>query len=221
MAFVISLGLMFFLQTIHIKPLFSRIKKLLFFIVIALFGMGIAFVILPHNAKVMVLDRVFPAVIPSAPDPRRLDEIKLKDAIKIAIVESPSILAHQNRQNMWPRALMLSIRNPLGLGPEYATTTNAIMEADGRSAAAHNSFLQAALSGGWLLLLLFICIIFFVSKFLYREEKTEENILLASLWLGLLVGICFNDYLFYLPWVWIVAGIIIGKKEAGLVTTSN
>lgn len=185
-----------------------------------------SFFILPHSVKVMALDRVFPSVTNYHPDPETLNATKI--SLNTIFSKPTNILsdnssgtpvfltspAYQDRQHIWPKALNILIHHPEGLGPEYAAMSAGIIGPDGHWIPSHNTFLQIALSGGVLLLALMLYLLWIVSKKLYQTAHDPEKVLLFSLWISTLFALLFNDHFLALPWVWIIAGIILAKTKS-------
>ena len=107
------------------------------------------------------------------------------------------------------------------MGPEYGTMSKTILDPAGKWTLAHNTFLQAGLNGGIIPLVLFILLILYLFRKLYSTPTDPERILLTGLLTSFIILILFGDYLFTIPWLWILFGIILGKIEEEKVLSSN
>lgn len=191
---------------------------------IIIYSMGVvlvaivSFLILPHPVKIMSLDRIFPQVTNYNPHPEVLKKTQLNlDTFskKTTDATSPtpaSIIPYQERGDLWPQALKSIIKYPLGLGPEYSRISNTIIGPSGNWILAHNTFLQAALSGGIILLIISFYFAYYILRQTVTISNKKERILYTSIWISFLLSIIFNDFLFSIPWVWIMAALIIASK---------
>lgn len=196
----------------------NRFKKVIAMTLFVIFSLSISFTILPREVRIMAMDRIFPNITDSDPNPEKIKTITISTAIQKALFKSDSSISltnvpYQNRQNIWPNAIKLFIKYPFGLGPEYARLSKALTEPDGRWVPAHNTILEIMLSGGIMLLIIVAFGFLYITKILISFTNNNERILLSGLWIGLFVSLLFNDFFFTLPWLWIITGIIIGKNE--------
>ena len=85
------------------------------------------------------------------------------------IKEEPIIsVPNQERQLLWPQAISLISREPLGLGFGYGYTSKAIKSSKigDDFATSHNTFLQVALESGWLGFIIFLSGLYYLYKIL-------------------------------------------------------
>lgn len=227
-AWLAVLGILFvylYMYTKHIVPLTSRILRIFIIGCCLIASASLSFLLLPHSVKVMSLDRVFPHLTNFNPSPVILVQTKItfpaltkptiipkETASNTKIVDS-KWPAYQSRQSLWPQAFSLLMYHPFGLGPEYGSMSKKILDPAGKWTRSHNTFLQAGLSGGFMFLILIIICIYWIFKKLYIIPNSNERNLLFGLWVGFLIILSLGDYLFTIPWVWIIAGLILGKSE--------
>lgn len=220
-SWVASIIIVMLMGTVHVyrtyKTALIRATKLGILIATSVVTLLASYLILPHPTKIMILDRFFPSITGGMINPAVLKTTTLRDALARS-KQSQGSIPYQNRQNIWPQALELLKNNPAGLGLEYARSSQALHESDGRWTLSHNTLLQAALVGGIPLLLCALFGIAYITSILIPLAKDAEGLLYASVFAGLLITMQFNDYLIALPWFWIIIAMIVAKKEQqGLV----
>jgi len=189
----------------------AKIKHFSLFILCSITTVALAFAILPHRGKIMMMDRVFPQITNYNPAFFKLDQISTKDVfykIKIPAIKIP----YQERASLWSQAINLSIKHPfLGLGFDYNNSSQQITQ-NGKPTSAHNTLLQSVLIGGIGLLLLFLLIIFKGIKRLYKnKEKDQQWVILVLFGIVLISFFMVGDFLFALPWMWIPMALIFAK----------
>lgn len=200
---------------------YKRFSKIIHMGILVIVSIAISFSILPSYIKLMAIDRIYPVITDYKPTPEKFKNLKLQDALHKNNTENVLLLKnipYQNRQNIWPKAISLLVKNPGGIGPEYARFAKAIFETNNNWTVSHNTMLQTTLSGGFVLLLLIIIAIGHIIKIIFRMPISKEKYMFLALWVGFLVAIQFNDFLFNIPWIWAIAGLIVGKS---IETTSS
>lgn len=149
------------------------------FSIIAIISVLISFLILPHETKVMAIDRIYPQISNNFPSALKLRQKSFK-TIMAEITKNPMpSLPYQSRETIWPQALNLFINNPLGLGPEYFRLTKSIKQ-NGIFTHSHNTVLQAGLTGGIGLIIVYFFMIWKIIRKLISQNKpphlpTESN----------------------------------------------
>lgn len=190
----------------------ARIKQFFLFVFCAAITIILSFAMLPHRAKIMSLDRIFPRITNYNPTPARFDSIRLSSAInRISKIEIP----YQSRQFLWPEAIALSLQHPfLGLGFEYSAVSKQILQ-NNRPIPAHNTILQSFLVGGAGLLIIYLLIAWKCIKAIkeLRVDVNDEWIFLVASSTVLTVFSLSGDYLFSLPWIWIPISLLLTKRD--------
>lgn len=203
-------------------------KRAIRFIVAAgaifLITASISFALLHQETRIAVLYRFFPQIADyDYLGPAVMRQIKLGEAIKKIAADPIPALPAQNRLHIWPQALRLFLKQPLGLGPEYWRASGLISQnvpvsadvelLEEKTTTAHNSFLEIALSGGVGALIIFSFLIFtLVRKITLSLQKDDEWLILSSAFLGLFIITFLNGVMQNFPWFWIIAGLIFAKK---------
>ncbi len=204
-------------------------KHLLINILLMFCSAALSFIVLPRPSQIMALDRIFPSVTDYNPVPAKLETVSIKTAITTiadstvevshtteaptqSIPERP-LVPYQNRGPLWQQGIMLAMRNPFGLGPEYARISQALTEPDGRWVPAHNTVLQIFLSGGVGLGITLSFLFFVFIQTMRRNRKDKEYIMYASISCSMFMIMLFNDYLFTVPWIWIVLALGAGMRS--------
>ncbi len=189
----------------------SGIGRIFLYILVSILTVTASFFILPHREKIMVLDRVFPQITNYDPTFFRLDELALGDAMYSVIKSDAIQFPYQNRQRIWPQALHLALSHPLlGLGVTYDISSNKIRDG-AEVVGAHNTFLEALLTGG---VGLFLLLLLFYAKVLRQLETLERDyqfVGLVSMVTSIFLFSLFGDYLFALPWMWVPFALLFGK----------
>ncbi len=199
---------------------FFFIKKGFLIFIAVIFG----FLILPHDGKIFAISRLFPQIveieeeIPKEYIAEKRREIFKKTSLFKAIEkikEEPIIsVPNQERQLLWPQAISLISREPLGLGFGYGYTSKAIKSSKigDDFATSHNTFLQVALESGWLGFIIFLSGLYYLYKILkYIRNDSFEWIILSGASIGFFITLWFDERLYSLPWLWIWTGLIISK----------
>lgn len=182
------------------------------FFIIAAISAFISFLILPHEAKIMALDRIYPQISDYFPAPLKLEQKSFKTALN-QIAENPlPSFPYQSREIIWPQALNLFIKNPFGLGPEYFRLAKSIKQAD-TITHSHNTILQAGLTGGIGLLIVYLFMIWKIIHKLMSQNKDYEWLALSTIMLGSLIFSLIGELLFIIPWIWIGMALVIAKEN--------
>lgn len=191
------------------------LKKALLTGAIGCLAVTMSFFMLPHPAKIMVLDRIFPSITGGYPSIKAIQETSVRESLAIiSEVKTPTLRAYQSRQTLWPQALELfSIHPILGIGPEYARISGGITEGDKGATIAHNTFLQVGLSGGILLLLLYLYFLWQIGRRLFLSRHDEEWRWLTAAYMGMGILLFIGDFFFHAPPIWIVLGLIAAKAR--------
>jgi hypothetical protein len=188
-------------------------KKSAAFILAALFSVIISFAILPNAAKIMALDRVYPQISDHFPSFIKLNGMPLRDAI-VKILANPLPSApYQSRENLWPQAIKLFAKNPLGLGIEYFRLAKEIKQ-NGSPTHSHNTILQAGLVGGVGLLIVCVLAIWKIASALIKAPQRDfEWLTLAVMLSGSLFFSLVGEFLYIIPWIWIAAALAVAKSN--------
>lgn len=184
----------------------------------------ISVLLVPHEGKVAVQKRISPgpfiwetSVTSANPSPVQTPSLLLpKNTLDLMI---PA----QSRGNLWKQGGILAATHPFGLGPEYALVSGLIREKDGRLAPAHNTILQVVLSGGFILLTGFGILLYRFLTYIRCHIKNPEMAAYIFIIGGIVITMLLNDYLFTLPWAWIMIALFIGSADhisAGLAENS-
>lgn len=139
----------------------------------------VSFFILPHDAQISTLNRVFPQVTDYTYSEKIIKSTSLVGALYKIIQNPQPSLPYQDRDAIWPQATRLLVRNPFGLGFNYHVSSRAIVQ-DGQVTKAHNFFLEAGLQGGIGALIIYLFFIWnLVSCLLNAQGKNEEWLMLS------------------------------------------
>jgi O-antigen ligase len=143
-----------------------------------------------------------------------LTHITLREALKkIANNHNPS-LPYQNRGNIWRQSLELSLKHPfVGLGIDYYDSSKTVNQGTTEITMAHNIFFQIVLTGGIGLLLIFLFILWKIFSVLKNQTKDINWLILTTMICTVFIFSLFGDLFFGMPWVWIIAGLVIAQKE--------
>lgn len=171
----------------------------------------VSFIILPHDAKISILNRIFPQVTDYTYSEEIINNISLNGAFN-KIYKNPELsFPYQNRDLIWPQATKLLVKNPFGLGSNYYISSRAILQ-DGQITKAHNLFLDVGLQGGIGALAIYLFFIWKLVSYLKNaREKNEEWLILGIAFLGLFIlafvnGIFFRNDLF-------IAALILSLEQ--------
>jgi len=111
-----------------------------------------------------------------------------------------------SRGELWRGGAHMALNSPLGFGFAYHNWSPV-----GKVGRPHNTFLEVALSSGWIGFIAFMAFLFFVFKLALANIKSYGPIEVA-LFLSLFYLI-FNSFfldMFTLRWLWLIIGMIIG-----------
>ncbi|MBI5733020.1 O-antigen ligase family protein, partial [Candidatus Jorgensenbacteria bacterium] len=198
------------------KPIFSLGLISILFVFIS------AFLLLPTTVRNTVLVRFFPNLdLPTT--------VKLEGAYRFRTGSFVSFLRHEPLSIIWPIQVPSAsvgfrdgrfdvwqkyteefIRNPLGLGLNYASVIYQD-NISGQSVNAHNVLLQVALSGGVGGFFVFLFILWKAGKGLYKYARENYSALILALtgvFSGMIVNTMFFDAL-EIRWFWIILGLAI------------
>jgi len=173
----------------------------------------VSFLILPHDAQISILNRVFPQVTDYTYSKKVIQSTPFPEALNKIVQNPRPSLPYQHRDLIWPQATKLLIQNPFGLGPQYHTSSRAILQ-DNQATKAHNLFLEAGLQGGIGALVIYIFFITKIISFLKNaQEKNEEWLILASVIFALFIIAFFNDAFF--RYNLLIVAMIFSLKQWG------
>ena len=176
-------------------------------ILAAVVATATAFVIIPHRAQIMVLDRVYPQISGTAPNPTRFDNISLRTAFGSLATGTPS-LPYQSRQSLWSQSINLFMAHPLGLGMEYFRSAQAIRQ-NGDITHSHNTVLQVLLTGGVGLFITCLFFVFFVLKKTYRSKKDAEWLVITTMLVCSAAFLMIGESFYITPWIWVIAALAL------------
>lgn len=174
---------------------------------------AVGFLMLPAQAKLMLLNRFYPGYIESRYElnlqtppegiyKRLLSEERL-----------PDFVSAQDRETAWPAFSLFVIKNPQGFGPEYTKWVPASMSLN---TTAHNTLLQAGLWGGWIAVAVMAWFIYQTVKEGFYSLKSREydfvTVGLLTAFLATLILMMLNDFLLSRTF-WMLAGMIIAYAQ--------
>ena len=140
---------------------------------------AVSFFLLPHDAQISILNRIFPQVTDYTYSGKMIEGISLKKAIDKIISNPVPSLPAQERSTIWSQSVKLLAENPFGLGIDYHVSSHAILQ-DGFITTAHNLFLETGLQGGIGALIILIFLLKEISFSLKNApEKSTEWLVLA------------------------------------------
>lgn len=168
-----------------------------------------SFAILPHQIKIMAVDRIYPQISDSFPDADKLKRISLATTLGFVISSRPS-LPYQSRQSLWPQSIALFTEHPIGLGVEYFRSAKAIWQ-NNYPTHSHNTALQAILTGGVGLLVTYLFFVYGVVIKIRDAKKDTERLMLSGMLVACAVFLMIGEYLYVVPYFWIVAGLACAK----------
>ena len=213
-AFITMIWVSFYLYRFHYDnwAIVNKIKKVVFFIIAANSALFIAFSILPHYAKIMALDRIYPQISNNFPSIYKFEQISFKNALtKISNNPVPT-LPYQSRESLWPQSAQLFLKNPLGLGVEYFRYIKSINQG-GYVTHSHNTLLQAGLTGGIGLLLVYIFIHYKIIKIFWILKKDNEWLMLSTMIIGVFIFSLIGEFLYIVPWPWVIISLVAAKEK--------
>ena len=177
----------------------------------AVLATTVAFAILPHRAQIMILDRVYPQISGTGPNPTRFDKIPLKTAFGFLIAGMPS-LPYQSRQSLWPQSINLFVAHPSGLGMEYFRSAQAIRQ-NGLVTHSHNTVLQVLLTGGVGLFITCVFFLFTILKKINHSKKDAEWLVITTMLVCSAAFLIIGEYFYITPWIWIIAALASAKAD--------
>ncbi|GEM_PF-3789386 len=115
-----------------------------------------------------------------------------------------------NRPFIWLQSVYALLKNPLGFSSQFENITQLKVSPDSSgTGGSHNTFLQLALSGGWLALLLLLTFIYKMFKSLRQSRNNDwEWLALAGANFGMFINFFFDDRMLS-PWVWVITSLAI------------
>lgn len=163
---------------------------------------------------------------PENPNAIKIDKIATITTISNStlfkeVLKNPNLqIPEGGRKTIWSNALKLFIKNPLGLSTQFFNIDRTII-ANGFPAGAHNTFLQAGLSGGWLGFILFGFLIYKVFYSLKSSfDKSVQWLALTAMNFGFIMPLLVDDRLFN-PWLWIIISLAIGYHQSKSINKTS
>ena len=215
-ASILAVGFLSFYYIFKIYLPHSLLRNISTVAVLLFFSFLSSFLILSSPVKIMVLDRVFPIISNYTARPEIFKELSLNESFIIMRSKEKNLpeVPYQNRKLIFSQALGLLVKHPYGIGPEYfRIIPHSIFDGEKGPTTAHNTFLQAGLSGGFLLIIVYVLLWIKIWQTLMRTQRDQEWLWLSASLLGIFFVSMLGDFLFYVPAIWILMGLVVAKGK--------
>lgn len=184
-------------------------------------ALTVAFLVLPPPAKIMALDRLYPAVTNHFPSIQNLAATPLARAFRAIKANPVPSFPYQARETLWPMSFGLVLQNPFGYGPRYEHFIFSIRQG-GAPTSSHNTFLETLLVGGMGLFVVFCIVLWKLGRTLFAiSKKDAEWLALLTMALAGFVLAMVNDHFSAAPWLWALGGLIASKEELAATDPSR